>query len=70
MAIRFDLLYLMNLIESYCKAVAGNGKEITITIQDKLTDKLFDRVKAVAIQYDIACHAHTSGILLKPKVTV
>jgi hypothetical protein len=58
----------MNLIESYCKAVADTGKEITINIQEKLTDTLFDRVKAVAIQYDIACHAHTSGILLKPKV--
>lgn len=59
----------MNLIESYCKVVADTGKEITINIQDNLTQKLFDRVKAVAIQYDIACHAHTSGILLKPKVS-
>ena len=58
----------MSLIESYCKAVADTGKEITINIQDNLTQKLFDRVKAVAIQYDIACHAHTSGILLKPKI--
>jgi hypothetical protein len=58
----------MNLIESYCKTVADTGKEITINIQDNLTQKLFDRVKAVAIQYDIACHAHTSGILLKPKI--
>jgi hypothetical protein len=58
----------MNIIESYCKAAADNGKEITITIQDNLTQKLFDRVKAVAIQYDIACHAHSSGILLKPKI--
>ena len=56
----------MTILESYCKAVAT--KEITIELQDKLTQTILDRVKAVADQYDIACHAHTSGILLKPKV--
>ena len=57
----------MTIIESYCKAVANDGKEINIDLKDKLTQTLLDRVQAVADQYNIACHAHTSGILLKPK---
>jgi len=66
-----DHLFIINpmtILESYCKAVATDGKEITIDLKDKLTQAILDRVQAVADQYDIACHAHTSGILLKPKV--
>jgi len=58
----------MTILETYCKAVATEGKEITIDLRDKLTESLFDKVKAVANRYDIACHASTCGILLKPKV--
>ena len=58
----------MTILETYCKAVANEGKEITIDLRDKLTESLFDKVKAVANRYDIACHASTCGILLKPKV--
>jgi len=58
----------MTILESYCKAVATDGKEITIDLKDKLTQALLDRVQAVADQYNIACHASTCGILLKPKI--
>ena len=58
----------MTILQTYCKAVATDGKEITIDLKEKLTQTLLDRVQAVADQYNIACHAHTSGILLKPKV--
>ena len=57
----------MTILESYCKAVATDGKEITIDLKDKLTQAILDRVQAVADQYNIACHASTCGILLKPK---
>ena len=57
----------MTILESYCKAVANDGKEITIDLKDKLTQAILDRVQAVADQYNIACHASTCGILLKPK---
>jgi len=58
----------MTILESYCKAVAKDGKEITIDLKEKLTQAILDKVQAVADQYNIACHAHTSGILLKPKI--
>ena len=57
----------MTILESYCKALATNGKEITIDLRDKLTQATLDKVQAVADQYNIACHASTCGILLKPK---
>jgi hypothetical protein len=58
----------MTIIQSYCKAVATDGKEITIDLKEKLTKAILDKVQAVADQYNIACHASTCGILLKPKV--
>ena len=58
----------MTILQSYCKAVATDGKEITIDLKGKLTQAILDRVKSVADQYNIACHASTCGILLKPKV--
>ena len=58
----------MTIIQSYCKALATDGKEITIDLKEKLTQSILDRIQAAANQYNIACHAHTSGILLKPKV--
>jgi len=58
----------MTIIQSYCKAVVTDGKEITIDLKEKLTQAILDRVQAVADQYNIACHASTCGILLKPKI--
>ena len=58
----------MTILQTYCKAVANDGKEITIDLKEKLTQAILDRVQAVADQYNIACHASTCGILLKPKV--
>jgi len=58
----------MTILESYCKALATDGKEITIDLRDKLTQATLDKVQAVADQYNIACHASTCGILLKPKI--
>ena len=64
----FFIINPMTILESYCKAVANDGREINIDLKDKLTQAILDRAQAVADQYNIACHAHTSGILLKPKV--
>jgi len=59
---------MKTLIERYCEAVEATGKEITIQLQDGLTEKLYNKVKAVANRYDIACHAGNYDILLKPSV--
>ena len=56
----------MNLIETYCKAVSDTGKELTIDLEDNLTQSLFDRIKSVAMRYDVNCYAHPFGVLLKP----
>ena len=56
----------MNLIETYCKAVSDTGKELTIDLEDNLTQSLFDRIQSVAMRYDVTCYAHTFGVLLKP----
>ena len=57
---------MKTLIERYCEAVETTGKEITIQLKDGLTEKLYNKVKAVANRYDIACHAGSYDILLKP----
>tara|TARA_R110002012_G_scaffold106181_1_gene247369 strand:+ start:697 stop:906 length:210 start_codon:yes stop_codon:yes gene_type:complete len=59
---------MKTLIERYCEAVKTTGKEITIQLQDGLNEKLYNKVKAVANRYDIACHAGSYDILLKPSV--
>tara|TARA_R110002060_G_scaffold20670_1_gene28141 strand:+ start:1332 stop:1577 length:246 start_codon:yes stop_codon:yes gene_type:complete len=59
---------MKTLIERYCEAVETTGKEITIQLKDGLTEKLYNKVKAVANRYDIACHAGSYDILLKPSV--
>jgi hypothetical protein len=59
---------MKTIIERYCEAVETTGKEITIQLKDGLTEKLYNKVKAVANRYDIACHAGNYDILLKPSV--
>lgn len=59
---------MKTVIERYCEAVKTTGKEITIQLQDRLNEKLYNKVKAVANHYDIACHAGNYDILLKPSV--
>ena len=58
----------MTLIEKYCKAVKETGNEIRITITDKVTESLFNRVLKVANQFNIACHVDSKGFLLKPRI--